>query len=174
MVNLNELENVEQFRVISGNPNYLISNCGRVMNGKTKRILKPQLRVGYHSVRLYNNNKWKIHNVHRLVGFAFIDNHDNLPYIDHINRIRTDNRVENLRWVSSSENARNPTKADNKTSKYIGVSYDERSNKWRSRIKINGKDVHLGRYVNEEDAAKARDRKAREENLYTTNFNFPE
>ena len=46
--------------------------------------------------------------VHRLVAEAFIPNIDNKPHIDHINTVRDDNRVENLRWVTHLENQRNP------------------------------------------------------------------
>ncbi|WP_293666520.1 NUMOD4 domain-containing protein [uncultured Parabacteroides sp.] len=59
---------------------------------------------GYHVVSL----KGKQYFVHRLVAEAFIPNGDNKPCIDHINTITTDNRVENLRWVTHKENLLNP------------------------------------------------------------------
>ena len=45
---------------------------------------------------------------HRVIAYVFIPNPDNKPQVDHINTIRTDNRVENLKWVSQSENNKNP------------------------------------------------------------------
>ena len=58
---------------------------------------------GYKVVRIFKKN----YRVHRLVAETFIPNPENKPFIDHINRIRTDNRVENLRWVTSQENNNN-------------------------------------------------------------------
>jgi len=55
----------------------------------------------------------KHHKVHRLVAMAFIPNPDNKPEIDHINTNRTDNRVENLHWVSHKENFANPISRKN-------------------------------------------------------------
>jgi hypothetical protein len=75
----------------------------QVRNQETKNILKEYLSNGYPSVNL----RGKTHNKHCLIALQFIPNPDNQPQVDHINRIRTDNRIENLRWVSSSENNSN-------------------------------------------------------------------
>lgn len=63
---------------------------------------------GYSFVWLYKDNVKYNARVHRVVAEAFIENPDNKPFIDHINRDRTDNRACNLRWVTKSENMRNP------------------------------------------------------------------
>ncbi len=62
---------------------------------------------GYSLVNLYMNGKMYPRKVHRLVAEAFIPNPENKPCIDHINAIRNDNRVQNLRWVTYKENALN-------------------------------------------------------------------
>lgn len=88
---------------IEGKPNYSISNAGDVRNDKTGRILKPhkstagyyQIMLGRKTVPLY---------VHRLVAAAYLKNDEGLPQVDHINGNKLDNRVENLRWVTYSEN----------------------------------------------------------------------
>ena len=63
---------------------------------------------GYVKTELWKNGQGKLHLVHRLVAEAFISNPNNLPCIDHINTIKTDNRVENLRWCTNKENMNNP------------------------------------------------------------------
>lgn len=61
----------------------------------------------YLSVSLYSGNKRKMFQVHRLIANTFIPNPNNLEQVDHINRDKKDNRVENLRWVTQSENQYN-------------------------------------------------------------------
>jgi hypothetical protein len=75
----------------------------QIRNKKTKYILAEYLSNGYPSVNLNG----KTHNKHRIIGLQFIPNPDGLPQIDHRNRIRTDNRIENLHWVSRAENNSN-------------------------------------------------------------------
>ena len=101
---------------------YQVSNQGRVKsldrnikhkNGRvyyTKgKILKTYLQNGgYLIAHLNKNGKMKNCTVHRLVATAFIENPEEKAEIDHINTIKTDNRVENLRWVTRSENFLNP------------------------------------------------------------------
>lgn len=88
---------------------YEISNLGRVKSLKGVRILKNSTqKVGYETVGLRKNNQTKVFYIHRLVAEAYIPNIENKPFIDHINRDKTDNRVENLRWVTQKENINNP------------------------------------------------------------------
>ncbi len=112
---------------------YEVSNLGRVRsldrvtittNGKTVpfkgKILKTiKHKNGYLKVNLNKDKKQKTHLVHRLVAEAFIPNPNNKKYIDHINTIRDDNRVDNLRWVTASENQYNDLTTINKK-KYSG------------------------------------------------------
>ena len=142
----------EEYRQIEGYDNYSVSNIGNVRNNKTGRILKSFPNSdGYLLVDLYKEGKSKTHKIHRLVATSFLENIDNLPEVDHINQIKYDNRIENLRWCSHSNNCRNQKKR-NGTSKYFGVHWCKRDKKWISSIQLNKKRKVIGYFETEEDA----------------------
>jgi hypothetical protein len=76
--------------------------------------------------------------------------------IDHINGDPCDNRIDNLRTVTIQGNAQNRCKPSNNTSGVVGVSYNKREKRWRSYIKIEGKQKHIGSFINKEDAIEER------------------
>lgn len=89
--------------------------------------------------------------MHRLIMKAS----DPTVYVDHINGNPLDNRKQNLRLASNSQNQANRQKHKNHSSKYRGVTFNRKSNKWQAGIKVNGKSIHLGLHIIEEDAAEA-------------------
>lgn len=98
---------------IKGFENYTINDSGdnykTVYSLKNQKYLKPHIaNNGYYCVSLSKNGKVKLCTLHRLIATHFIDNPDDKPCIDHINGCRTDNRVQNLRWVTHKENMENP------------------------------------------------------------------
>lgn len=96
---------------------YQVSNLGRVRSLRRFRIIKQRLsKSGYLNVTLRkeSNEKLKGMRVNRLVAAAFIDNKENKPYVNHLNSIKTDNRVENLEWCTQSENIKHPYKIGTK------------------------------------------------------------
>lgn len=96
---------------------------------------------------------------------------DNLPdLIDHINKNRLDNRLENLIAKTATENSHNKSKNKNATSKYYGVSWNNRRQLWIAQILKENKSYWCGQYKNEIDAAKAYNEKAIE--LYGKNANL--
>lgn len=116
----------ETWKDIPGYENlYQISSTGRVKSlnyrgtGKEK-LLKPGLdKDGYYYVSLCKNGERKNFKVHRLVALTFIPNPDNKECVDHINGIRNDNRVENLRWCTVKENSNFPLAKKNKSQSLI-------------------------------------------------------
>jgi hypothetical protein len=86
--------------------------------------------------------------VHRLVGQAFIPNPENKPEVDHINRIRHDNRLENLRWATREENQENKGTFKNNISgyKHISTRIDRTCEYWV--IKINTQNVKIQKIFN--------------------------
>ena len=101
---------------IEGYENYLIFEDGIVINSKTGRELKQEKNDrGYMRIALYGEKKTHF-SVHRLVALAYIPNPENKPEVNHINRIRNDNRVENLEWNTPLENKQNMGIFKNNTS----------------------------------------------------------
>lgn len=103
--------NKNEWRKIKEAPGYIISSCGDVkslpMRGNfwRGRLLKIKTdKHGYKRVALFIKGKMKDKLVHRLVAQAFIPNLDDKPQVNHKNGDKADNRVENLEWVTQSEN----------------------------------------------------------------------
>ena len=102
----------EIWKVFPENDYYSISNLGRVKNNKTGRILKQAItkgkRQGYCQIELKRDGQKQYWRIHRMVMVAFapIENYKEFQ-VDHINGIRTDNRLENLRWNSALSNNKN-------------------------------------------------------------------
>ena len=83
---------------------YSVSTEGEVRKDTINYILSQSSQQDYKFVGLIINGKQKRMRVHRMVALTFIDNPDNKPYVNHINGNRSDNNVENLEWVTPSEN----------------------------------------------------------------------
>jgi hypothetical protein len=94
----------EVWRPCTKSNKYEISNGGKVRNSKTGRILKPANKGGYMSVGLTINDLRKTQSIHQLVGLTFIDNPENKPHINHIDKNKSNNHVNNLEWCTPAEN----------------------------------------------------------------------
>ena len=109
---------------------YEVSNLGNIKNIKTNKLLKGDINnYGYHRVCLYHNNKKKRYFRHRLVAEHFIHNDDieNKKFVNHIDGDKSNNTVDNLEWVTQSENEKHAFKTGlkNKTNKPFAVRFDD-------------------------------------------------
>jgi hypothetical protein len=131
---------------ITGRSNAIVCHEGK--------LLSPSIsEKGYFKVHLCVNGIRKKRLVHQLVAESFL-NHKPCGLklvVDHINDIKTDNRVENLQIVTNRFNTKK-TKNNNDSSKYRGVCFYKPLQNWQSSIHINGKTVFLGRFTDEYEA----------------------
>jgi hypothetical protein len=91
---------------------------------------------------------------HRL-AFVLMTGEWPLGYVDHANRVRTDNRWSNLRSATSKENPQNASAHRDSVSRHVGVSWSRERQKWQASIACNGRSFFLGRFDTEEEAAAA-------------------
>ena len=105
---------------------------------------------GYHTGAIFG----KMLLAHRV---AWVIAHGRWPehFLDHINGIRSDNRLSNLREATHAENSRNSGMQANNTSGFRGVRLDARYGRWQARITVNQRQKHLGYFDSAEDAAEA-------------------
>jgi hypothetical protein len=155
--------------VVENGKNYSISTLGNVRNDKGLIMKHNIMKDGYHRIRLCKNKKRKDYYIHKLVALAFLPNPENKFEVDHIDRDKNNNTLENLRWSTRSENTQNADKRKDCSSQYIGVCWDKSNKKWKAQMNVDGKLKYLGVFVNEIDAAKCYDKHVFSE-FQTKNF----
>jgi len=143
----------EEYRKIAGHDNYSVSNLGNVRNDTTGKILKGNFNrnMGYYCVELPGQRI----KIHRLVGITFIPNPEGKPFIDHIDRNKTNNVASNLRWATERENSLNRT--NSATEPYIKLYKRLITKPYQVQIKIAKKVVYNEYFTTLEEAKVARD-----------------
>jgi len=148
--------------VIGYERHYQVSNLGNVKSLERLSLIGRQLKEkilkqktdtkGYLTVNLYLDGKSKSRTVHQLVTQAFLNHIPNgyKAVVNHIDFDKLNNNVSNLEIVSNRENCNQ--KHIKSSSDYVGVNFHKENKKWQSQIVINGKQVYLGRYIDETKA----------------------
>ena len=104
-------------------------------------------KLGYICLRF----KYKHFRAHRIAWFLHYGTWPDI--VDHINGVRDDNRIENLRSVDTRTNCQN--KKHNRDGRLVGTSLDKRTGRWRSCIMIRGKKTYIGMFSTEKEAHEA-------------------
>lgn len=128
-------------------------NCNIYLKGiEIKRNISSS---GYLMCGLCKNGNQKSFLVHQLIAIAFLGHNPNIytTVVDHKDNDKLNNNIDNLQLITNRENTSKDKKIG--TSKYIGVHWHTRRNKWRATIQINKKDIELGFFNTEEDASHA-------------------
>lgn len=133
---------------------------GRRMKGRFRRIQVTQGHIKF--VSLWDGHSYFTAIVSRLMARAFFRDFDESLCVDHINGNPEDNRIENLRQVTNSQNLRAfQTKRKGCSSKYRGVSFRRRSSTWTAHVTLReGKIKQIGYYESEIEAAIAWNKRA--------------
>lgn len=124
-------------------------------------------KSGYRNIKINN----KSYREHRII-FLYFNKY--LPKcLDHIDRNKSNNKIENLREATKQQNSFNSNINKNNTSGFKGVDFHKPSNKWRARIHLNNKLTHLGMFSNPILAAYAYDKVALINFKEFAKLNFP-
>jgi hypothetical protein len=94
---------------------YEVSDEGEIRNVETGRVLKQRDSNGYRTCYITRDGRTSCYMVHRVVAKAFVPMIEGKNVVDHVNRDKTDNTVQNLRWTDTSQNNRNRSRFHSKT-----------------------------------------------------------
>lgn len=147
----------EIYKDIPGYENmYQVSNFGNVKSLKfgKERLLKAAINSrGYYNVILSINNKRFTYLIHQLIAMSFLNHEPNgfKIVVDHIDNNKLNNRLDNLQLITTRHNSSKDK--INTSSKYTGVSWHKRDNKWQTNIIINYKHIYLASFDDEKMAS---------------------
>jgi len=135
----------EEWRACEDFPLYEVSNEGGVRNKTTGRIIKEWVHNGYKTFTPHKDGKKHTIETHSLIAKTFLPNPDNKPNIDHKDGNSLNNKLENLRWATKTEQAQNRKRLPSKSGK-SGVYIS-------AKIQYNGQAINLGLFDTVEEAS---------------------
>lgn len=147
MITQNRLKELIHYNPLSGSFVWIKPRQGVKLGTECGRI-SPS--TGYRDITIDRKS-------YRACRLAFLYQEGKFPPydVDHINRIKCDDKWENLRKATRTQNSSNINLRKNNTSGFRGVTWDSTRKKWRVQARIGGKKVNLGRFVDYEDAVNA-------------------
>ena len=156
-------------------PMFAVSEDGHIL-GARGFLLKPGVQASGHQHVCWiepEGRKRYIH-IHRLVAFCYVPNPypETLIKVDHIDTNSTNNHYTNLRWVTERQNCQNlaKNKTGESTSRYVGVSWKKREQKFAAQIRLDGKNKGLGQFKDAAEAARAYDQALVGAGMASVNF----
>jgi len=146
-MNIDALKSLLRYNPETGLIYWIAKGKGKIK----KKAAGTLLHSGYLGISI-GPKRWQAHRV------AWALHHGDWPkdQVDHINGVRTDNRISNLREATNSQNGKNLGLSKANTSGVKGVSFEKYTNRWKATIRVEGKSISLGRFGSIEDAVLAR------------------
>ncbi len=143
-----KLRSILNYESETGIFTWKVSNSNRV---KVGAVAGSPNGHGYLCIKVLN----RLYRAHRL-AWLYVRGEWPKDQLDHINRDRSDNRIDNLREATNKQNLQNRSKSSTNTSGHTGIYWDKRASKWVAKIRHNQKLIHLGYFTDIEDAIAAR------------------
>ena len=146
-MNLDDLRNLISYNPETGHLYWIAQGRGRIKKKPAGTTTSSgYLGVMIHGKRVYSHRIcWALH-----YGTWPVEQ------IDHINGVKSDNRIINLREATNSQNGKNLKLSSRNTSGVSGVHFDNWAGKWRASIKVDGRSINLGRWNDKQEAISAR------------------
>lgn len=151
VVGYEDLYQISNYGVVKSLPKEWVTGVSTRRKHNGKLLSSSKSGNGYLVVNLSKDGKGKNFTIHQLVSMAFLNHKPDgmATVVDHIDGNKINNRVNNLQVISNRENT---SKDKVGSSKFTGVYWYEKASKWRSCIQINGRNIHLGYFIDEEEA----------------------
>lgn len=146
-MNIDELKSLLSYDPDTGVILWIAKGRGMIK----KKAAGTKLHSGYLGICI-GPKRWQAHRIAWALHYGCWPK----DQIDHINGVKTDNRIANLREATNSQNGKNLGLSKANKSGVKGVCFDKQTNKWRALIKVDFKSKCLGRFQTIEEAAQAR------------------